>query len=55
VTPREIKQLLKLLDKFRDNSSFEEKLNSRERGAVNTIRQWIVWFGHDECGMDDLR
>ncbi len=48
-------QLLKLLDEFRDNSSLESKLNPRERGAVNAIRQWIIWYGRDEIGMEDVK
>jgi hypothetical protein len=55
MTPREVKQLLKLLDKFRDNATPESNLNPRERGAVNTVRQWIVWFGRDEIGMEDVK
>lgn len=38
MTPRKIKQLLKLLE-FRDNSTPESRLNTRERGIVTVVRQ----------------
>lgn len=49
---REIKQLLRLLDKYRDVSEPDEKLNPRERVIIAAIRQWIVWYGRDTLSMD---
>ncbi len=68
MTAKEIIQLLRLLDKFRLLKSkngvptsdspttagvkLEDEFNSRERGVLGAVRQWIVWYGRDELSMD---
>jgi hypothetical protein len=52
MTEKQVKQLLKLLDQFREISTPDDKLNSRERGVLAAIRQWVVWYGRDTLEMD---
>ena len=59
MTKRETTQLLTLLDKFRmlqantaSNERTEPGFNSREKGVLMTVRQWVVWHGREELNMD---
>ncbi len=53
MTEREIRQLIKLLDKFRttqekDDGGNTVKRDSRLDHIIFQVRQWVSWYGRDE-------
>jgi hypothetical protein len=53
MTERDITSLLKLLEKFRRAPERDGTvLNARESAILVVVRQWVLWYGRDELGMD---
>lgn len=52
---REVKQLLKLLDKWKRSkiaSTGADTYVATERSIITTVQQWVKWYGHDELSID---
>jgi hypothetical protein len=56
MTEREVKQLIKLLTKFRDSKEREDGIlqprDLRLYSVIGLVLQWVKWFGRDELNMD---
>jgi hypothetical protein len=61
MTPKKVKQLLKLLDEFqhitekehtKDGVTNSVAMSFRERTIIQAIQQWVKWYGRDELDMD---
>ena len=65
MTEREIRQLYRLLGKFRDlkDSQFQpdpnrlhikanDEFNAREGSILSAVAQWVKWYGQEVLNMD---
>ena len=55
ITEREIKQLSKLLRKFKSLKTKEgdkDEFSGREQTILSQAEKWVSWYASDELGID---